>query len=194
VKKLILLIIVFFPLLSIAQEDGIGLRLGEPFSITYKKFLDDNIAIEGMFGGAGAFSSQYYQKSFENNRPSPNAFYAGHSTSNILSFNLRGAYHEDFTDDLNIEQGYILGYAGVGAQLRTAQVDYAYTDSSISPNTVFRETRTNVDFGPEVFGGAEYYFDDLPMSVFAEMGLFMELLDRFGHLRFQGAIGLRYIF
>lgn len=182
------------PLLSWAQEDGIGIRLGEPLSITYKKFLDDNIAIEGMFGAAGANSAQYYQRSFENNRPSANAFYTAHSTSNILSFNVRGAYHEDITDDLNIDQGYILGYFGVGAQLRTAQVDYAFTDSSINPNAVFRETRTNIDFGPEVFGGAEYYFDELPMSVFAEIGLFMELLDRFGHLRFQGGIGVRYIF
>jgi hypothetical protein len=194
VKKLIILIIGLLPILSLAQEDGIGLRLGEPFSITYKKFLDDNIAIEGMFGRAGANSAQYYQRAFENNRPSPNAFYAGHNTSSILSFNLRGAYHEDITDDLNIEQGYILGYFGLGAQLRTAQVDYAYTDSSVSPNSVFRESRTNIDFGPEVFGGAEYYFDELPMSVFAEVGLFMELLDRIGHLRFQGAIGVRYIF
>jgi hypothetical protein len=194
VKNFILLIIVFVPFLSFAQEDGIGLRLGEPLSITYKKFLDDNIAIEGMFGAAGANSAQYYQRSFENNRPSANAFYASHSTSNILSFNLRGAYHEDITDDLNIDQGYILGYFGVGAQLRTAQVDYAFTDSSINPNAVFRETRSNIDFGPEVFGGAEYYFDELPMSVFAELGLFMELLDRFGHLRFQGGIGVRYIF
>ncbi|MFD2200319.1 hypothetical protein [Shivajiella indica] len=193
-KKYILLIIGFLPILSNAQEDGIGIRLGEPFSITYKKFLDDHIAIEGMFGGAGANSASYYQKSFDNNRPSPNAFYAGHSTNSILSFNLRGAYHEDITDDLSIDQGYILGYFGVGAQLRTAQVDYAYTDSSLSQNTVFRESRTNIDFGPEAFGGAEYYFDELPMSVFAEVGFFMELLDRFGHFRFQGAIGVRYIF
>lgn len=193
-KKFILLIIGFLPMLASAQEDGIGLRLGEPFSITYKKFLDDNIAIEGMFGRAGANSAQYYIRSFDNNRPSPNSFYAGHSTTNIFSFNLRGVYHEDITDAFNISEGYLLGYFGLGAQLRTAKVDYAFTDSSISNNTVFRERRRNLDFGPEIFGGTEYYFDELPMSIFGEVGMFMELLDRFGHIRLQGAIGIRYLF
>jgi hypothetical protein len=182
------------PLTSFAQESSIGLRLGEPLSITYKTFLDENISVEGMFGRAGVNSAQYYRRSFENNRPSSNAFYAGHSTGNVLSFNARIAYNEDFTDDFGITEGYLLGYAGVGAQLRSVSVNYAYTDSSLSPTNIFGENRRNIDFGPEVYGGAEYYFDDLPINVFAEVGLFMELLDRFGHLRLQGAIGVRYIF
>ncbi len=192
-KKIIVLLIAFLPLFAIAQEDGIGLRLGEPFSITYKKFIDDNFAIEGLFGRAGAKSAAYYRKSFDNNRPSTNAFYAGHSVSNVLSLNLRGIYHEDLSDDLNIDIGYLLGYIGLGAQLRSARVDYAYTDSSVG-TIVLRDNRRNIDFGPEIFAGGEYYFDELPISVFAEIGLFMELLDRFGHLRLQGAIGVRYLF
>jgi len=193
VKKFLVLAFAIFPLISFAQEPGIGLRLGEPFSITYKTFLDDQISIEGMIGRAGPNSASYYRRSFDNNRPSPNAFYFGHSTSNSLSFNIRGAYHEDFTSELGIEVGYLLGYVGVGAQLRSVMVDYTYTDTSISPN-LLRDNRRNLDFGPELFGGAEYYFDDLPISVFGEVGLFIELLDRFGHLRFQGALGVRYLF
>ncbi|WP_373520025.1 hypothetical protein [Aquiflexum sp.] len=192
-KKIILLAMAFLPLMVFAQEPGIGLRLGEPLSITYKTFLDDQISIEGMIGRGGPNSAQYYRRSFENNRPTSNAFYFGHSTSNSVSFNIRGAYHEDFTSDLGIEVGYLLGYAGVGAQLRSVMVDYSYTDTSISPN-LLRESRRNMDFGPEIFGGAEYYFDELPISVFGEVGLFMELIDRFGHLRFQGALGVRYLF
>lgn len=194
VKRIILLMAFFLPFAALAQEDGIGIRLGEPLSITMKKFVDDHFAIEGMFGGAGAFNARYYQRSFENNRPSSNSFYAGHSTRSILSFNLRGIYHEDITDFFGIDLGYLLGYGGLGAQLRSTQVDYSYTDPPRNPNALFRETRTNLDFGPEIFGGAEYYFDDLPLSVFIEAGLFMELLDRFGHLRFQGGVGVRYIF
>ncbi|WP_291779959.1 hypothetical protein [Cecembia sp.] len=192
-KKIIVLLLAFLPITAIAQEDGIGLRLGEPFSITYKKFLDDNFAIEGLFGRAGANSAAYYRRSFDNNRPSANAFYAGHSVGNVLSFNVRGIYHEDLSDELNIDIGYLLGYVGLGAQLRSARVDYAFTDSSIS-SLVLRDNRRNVDFGPEIFAGGEYYFDELPISVFTEIGLFVELLDRFGHLRLQGAIGVRYLF
>ncbi len=187
--------ICMLPFFAHAQEDGVGLRLGEPLSITYKKFLDGNFAIEGMFGRAGVNSAQYYQRAFDNNRPTPNAFYAGHSTGSSFSFNLRGAYHEDITDDLNIDQGYFLAYAGAGVQLRSTRVDYSYTDPASSPPGVFfRESRRNIDLGPEIFGGGEYYFDDLPISIFAEIGLFMELIDRFGHLKLQGGIGVRYLF
>jgi hypothetical protein len=108
--------------------------------------------------------------------------------------NIRGAYHENFTADFNIEEGYLLGYAGVGAQLRSVRVNYAYTNPVSSQSGIFRETRNNIDFGPEIFGGGEYYFDDLPINVFAEIGLFMEVINRFGHLRLQGALGVRYIF
>jgi hypothetical protein len=59
---------------------------------------------------------------------------------------------------------------------------------------LLEEQRTNVDFGPEAFIGAEYYFDDLPINIFAEAGFFLELLDRVGHVKGQGAIGIRYIF
>jgi hypothetical protein len=193
VKKLLVLAFAIFPLFVFAQEGGIGLRLGEPFSITYKTFIDDNISLEGMIGRSGPNSGQYYQRDFDNNRPSPNSFYLGHSTSNSWSINFRGAYHEDFTSEFNIGSGYLLGYAGVGVQLRSILVDYAYTDTSISP-VALRETRRNMDLGPEIFTGAEYYFDEAPISVFGEVGFFMELLDRFGHFRLQGAVGVRYLF
>ena len=195
-KKLFVLLLLTLPLAGMAQEDGIGLRLGEPFSVTFKKFVDDRFAFEGMFGRAGANSSRYYIRSFDNNRPSPNAFYASHATSAALSFNFRASLHEDISDFFDIAQGYLLGYAGVGAQLRSVRVDYAYTDPAFAGTgpAVFRETRTNLDLGPEVFAGAEYYFDDLPISVFGELGMFMELVDRIGHLRLQGAIGIRYLF
>lgn len=191
-KKLLIFAILLAPFFANAQEDGIGLRLGEPLSITYKKFLDDNIAIEGMFGRAGINSNQYYQRAFDRNRPSENAFYAGHSTGSSFAFNLRAAYHEDITDDLNIEVGYLLAYAGAGVQLRSTRVDYAFTEPFGS--FLFTESRRNIDFGPEIFGGGEYYFDDLPISVFAEIGMFVEFLDRFGHLKLQGGLGVRYIF
>ena len=197
VKKLIVLLLLTLPLAGMAQEDGIGLRLGEPFSVTFKKFVDDRFAFEGMVGRAGANSSRYYIRSFDNNRPSPNAFYASHAASSALSLNFRASLHEDISDYFDISQGYLLAYAGLGVQLRSVRVDYAYTDPAIivgSLPPVLRENRTNLDLGPEVFGGAEYYFDDLPISVFGELGMFMELVDRIGHLRLQGAIGIRYLF
>lgn len=193
-KFRILTVILFFPLIGFAQERGIGIRLGEPISVTYKDFIEDYLSIEAMIGSAGVNSSSYYQKDFESNPPAANAFYIGQNTQKGISLNLRSALHEDFTDEFGIEVGYLLGYAGAGVQFRTVNVTYFYDVNQIGTGPNLTEERSNIDFGPEVFAGGEYYFDDLPISVFAEVGFFLELLDRVGHIKGQGGIGVRYLF
>ncbi len=193
-KYQITFLFILFPLLAFAQERGAGIRLGEPLSLTYKDFIEDYLSYEVMIGGAGVNGSDYYRKVFENNPPSSNAFYQGHSASRGVSLNFRMALHEDITDVFEITQGYLLGYGGAGVQIRTTNVDYTYLQSNPgSSETLMREERTNFDFGPEVFAGAEYYFDDTPISVFVEIGMFLELIDRI-NLRGQGGIGVRYLF
>ncbi len=192
-KYRLIILLVLLPFISFAQERGVGIRLGEPLSITYKDFLSEYISIEGMIGVAGINGGSYYQKDFESNLPESNAFYISHLAQKGISFNVRSAYHEDITDVFGITDGYLLAYGGVGIQLRTTKVTYAYADGQTS-SLVKNDSRTNVDFGPEVFIGAEYYFDDVPISVFAEAGFFLELIDRIGHIKGQGGIGVRYIF
>lgn len=183
------------PFLSFSQEHHLGLRLGEPLSVTYKTYLNEQISLEGMIGRAGANSGQYYRRSFDNNRPFPAAIYGGHSSSNGFSINFRGAYNEDISAEFDIVEGALFAYAGAGLQIRSVRVNYVYTDGISSTLYVpLNETRTNIDFGPEGFVGAEYFFEDLPLSAFAEVGLFFELLDRPGNLRLQGGLGARYIF
>jgi len=194
VKYRILVLFLLVPLINFAQERGAGIRLGEPISITYKDFISDYISLEGMIGAGGINGANYYQRDFENNLPSSNAFYISHTAKKGVSINVRSAYHEDFTDQFEIEKGYLLGYAGAGVQLRTVQVNYVYTEGQTGGAIPAQEQRTNADFGPEAFVGAEYYFDDLPMNVFIEAGIFLELLDRVGHIKGQGGIGVRYIF
>ncbi len=192
--RLVILLLVL-PLFSMAQERGFGIRLGEPLSLTYKDFLDDYFSFEVMLGTAGVNGDSYFRRDFDNNPPASNAFYVGHRTENGASINIRGAYHEDITDMFGIEEGYILAYGGVGAQLRTTQVTYVYYLDQIGNGTpTLSDSRSNIDFGPEVFVGSEYYLDELPLSVFAEIGFFMELADRLGHVRGQGGIGVRYLF
>jgi hypothetical protein len=106
------------------------------------------------------------------------------------------ALHTDLTEAFELEEGYLLGYAGLGAQFRTTQVNYKYTTISDSIDflkALQLENRTNGDLGPEAFVGAEYYFDPVPFSVFVEAGVFTELIDR-AHLKGQGGIGIRYLF
>lgn len=183
-----------FPLLAYSQEHHLGIRIGEPLSITYKTYIDDRFSIEGMIGRAGANSGQYYRRSFENNRPGPGALYGSHSASSGFSLNFRGAYNEDISSEFDIVEGALFAYGGAGLQLRSVKVNYVYYNDLATTVVPQYEKRTNVDFGAEGFIGSEYFFEDLPMSVFAEVGLFLEILDRPGHLRLQGGIGARYLF
>lgn len=193
-KFCILFLFILSPFLSFAQERGAGIRLGEPLSLTYKDFIEDYLSYEIMLGGAGANGSDYYRKDFESNPPSSNAFYQSHAAKRGISINARLALHEDITDVFEITQGYLLGYGGAGLQLRTSNVDYTYFQSNPGgPETLRREKRSNFDLGPEVFAGTEYYFDETPISVFVEVGMFLELIDRF-NLKGQGGIGIRYLF
>ncbi|PZX51834.1 hypothetical protein LV84_03592 [Algoriphagus ratkowskyi] len=192
-KYSLIILLVVLPFISFAQERGVGIRLGEPLSITYKDFLSESISIEGMIGVAGINGASYYQKDFESNPPESNSFYISHSAQKGISFNVRSAYHEDITDVFGITDGYLLAYGGIGIQLRSTKVTYTYADGQTS-SLMKNDSRTNFDFGPETFIGTEYYFDDVPISVFGEVGLFLELIDRIGHIKGQGGIGVRYIF
>ncbi|MCU0401506.1 MAG: hypothetical protein MUE75_10950 [Algoriphagus sp.] len=190
-KLKFLFVFLLIPMIGISQERGAGIRLGEPFSLTYKDFLDDYLSFEVMVGGGSVNGKDYYKRSFENNPPSSDAFYLSHSASRGVALNFRMALHEDITDMFEITQGYLLGYAGAGVQLRTTQVSYAYQPGMLT--AVLSEDRTNLDIGPEGFAGAEYYFDEAPISVFAEVGVFLELIDRI-NFKGQGGIGVRYLF
>lgn len=194
-KYRVLLLFFLLPFLSIAQERGVGIRLGEPLSLTYKDFIEDYLSYEIMLGSAGVNGSDYYRKDFENNPPASNAFYQSHSAKKGISINARVALNEDITDVFDITQGYLLGYAGAGIQIRTTNVDYSYYQNTSSSSTqpLMQEERTNFDFGPEAFAGAEYYFDETPISIFAEVGMFVELIDRI-NVKGQGGIGVRYLF
>lgn len=193
-KKIILFFLLGVPFFAYSQEHHLGLRIGEPLSITYKTYLDEQFSLEAMIGSAGANSGQYYRRSFDNNRLFPAAIYGGHSSSNGFSLNLRGAYNEEISAEFDIAEGALFAYGGAGLQIRSVRVNYVYTDGVRSAYVPLNETRTNIDFGPEGFVGSEYFFEDLPLSAFAEVGLFLEILDRPGNLRLQGGLGARYIF
>lgn len=194
-KYRLIVLFALLPFFSFAQERGIGIRLGEPLSLTYKDFIEDYLSYEVMIGMAGVNNSDYYRKDFENNPPASNSFYQSHSANKGVSINARVALNEDITDVFEITQGYLLGYAGAGVQIRTTNVNYSYFQNIASSATqpLLTEDRTNFDFGPEAFAGAEYYFDEAPISVFAEVGMFLELIDRV-NIKGQGGIGVRYLF
>lgn len=194
-KPIVFLFLLMGSFAAFAQQHHIGIRAGEPFAVTYKTFLDQQFSVEAMVGRGGPNSTQYYRRAFENSKPVSSAIYTGQSTSDALSLHGRIAYNEDISSEFNITEGQLFGYAGIGAMLRSVRVNYVYHTPQPTMDAQFRnENRTNIDFGPEAFIGSEYYFEDFPVSIFAEVGIFLELLDRPGHIKLLGGIGARYLF
>ncbi len=195
-RLLVTALLLLLPILGQAQERGLGLRFGDPFSIAYKDFFREYLSYEILVGSGSINSDKYFQRSFDLRPPSSDARVVSLTGTRGVALSFRLAAHTDMTDAFELEEGYLLGYAGLGAQFRTTQVNYKYTTISDSIDYLKAlqiENRTNGDLGPEAFVGAEYYFDPVPFSVFVEAGVFTELIDR-AHLKGQGGIGIRYLF
>lgn len=149
-----LILLFLFSLLSYAQERGRGIRVGEPNFFIDKDFWKDHISFEIKIGRAGANNSSYYQKNFVKNPPDQNTLYLSERTKFGISPNLRSAIHQDFTDQFDIKTGYLLGYIGLGAQIRTILVTYLYSINSISLSgpQALKDQRITIDLGSDFFG------------------------------------------
>ena len=173
-----------------AQKQGIGLRLGEPIGFTYKKYLPNNRAVEFGLGSAPRnWNSTYYINSFEDRYK--NYDHLSHRVKNTVYLQGRYLIH----NNLNTQgiEGKLDWYWGVGLVLKTARVEYRYRDELPPRDNIYRDTRTDIDFGPEIIGGLEYTFEDVPLAVFGELSLQVEITDR-QTIRLLGGLGVRYNF
>lgn len=173
-----------------AQRQGIGIRIGVPFGLTYKKYLPDNKALEFGFGTAPrGWEFAYYRNSFEFHYPDYE--HISHRVTGTIYLQGRYLIHNPISTE-GIK-GKVDWYWGVGLLFKAARVDYRYRNEAPPFDEVFRDERTDVDFGPEGIAGAEYTFQNAPLSAFAEMSLMLELADRLT-LRVPIGFGLRYNF
>lgn len=177
--------------MAAAQSRGIGIRLGEPTGITYKNYFARGRAFELGIGTTGSgWNHNYYQSSFSK-RNSYEGQYVSHSVDNVIF--LQGRYLLNQEVVVRDVEGRFDWYWGIGAVLKVARVQYHYQDAS-PPYTPFTDIRTDVDFGPEGIIGAEYKFEDVPFSLFAEASLMMEFADRLGAVQAFIGTGGRYHF
>ena len=172
------------------QRQGIGLRLGEPTGITYKKYLPGNRAIEfGLGSSPRGWEYTYYRNSFEFHYPDHDHI-AHRARSTVY---LQGRYLIHNPISAQGVEGKFDWYWGVGLLLKSALVEYRYQNENPPVNPVFKDDRRDIDFGPEGIIGVEYTFEDIPLSVYGEFDLLLEVADRRA-LRFLGGLGIRYNF
>ncbi|MCZ8353428.1 MAG: hypothetical protein O9340_01750 [Cyclobacteriaceae bacterium] len=175
-----------------AQHQSIGLRIGDPTGVTYKKYLANSVgAIELGFGTVSPEqNSRYYRKSFQHYKQFDGKNYFNHRVNSTLV--LQGRYL--FQNPWELQgSGKYEWYWGVGALMKIANIDYRYTETN-GNGTIFKEDKTDLDLGLEIPLGMEYTFEDAPITLFGEFGLMLELTDRPGIFQLKGALGVRYNF
>ena len=183
---------------------GIGLRLGDPTGITIKKYFGTNKAIEFNVGRTNFFGSPrrydesfdkyYYDKYpyrydedfYKDYKGWNKGYYGSNYKFRAFSFQLHYLVHKDIKAVSGLRW-----YFGFGPQLKLLHYSYEYfdtfgrpvADSYISPNV-----------GLDGLIGVEYTFASVPLSVFTDAGLYMEIFREPFLVQGLIGIGIRYNF
>jgi hypothetical protein len=195
-RIVICVLLIFSTLCVFSQDRSIGLRLGIPSGITYKKYLPREKAVEFIVGSVPQGWHQfYYENSFHDFDKFEGYRYHKHLVRSTVF--LQGRFL--FQNDIHIEGfvGNLQWYWGVGGVLKLASVRYYYQEDPPNPGDAIptlSKTYTDLDIGPEGIVGMEYTFEDLPLTVFGEFSLLIEFADRPGTLRGLSGTGIRYKF
>lgn len=171
---------------------GVGLRVGDPTGISVKRFMGSH-AWEFNLGQTHVWGYNAFRE-FENDHDYDDYRYLDSRFRSAVSLQLRYLTFKP----IQIEgRDKLSWYAGLGGQLRSVSVDYRYRYWAGPRNNDWRErweSVNDVDLGADLIAGLEFSFHDLPLSVFADVNLFVELLNNPLFLRLQGGAGLRYNF
>lgn len=178
---------------------GIGFKMGDPFALTYKFYPNKNWAFAADGGkAASGLYNKYYRNAFNTYLPDTLAEferidYTSHKANSDWFVETKFLYQWDAG---KISKGLQL-YAGLGWQWRSTRLtyDYFYEDEGPTPDNFLRKfSRNRFTYGPVGVLGFEYSYFSLPISAFIEIEWFTDVLLDPGYQRFQGGVGLRYVF
>lgn len=172
-----------------SQKQGIGLRLGNPIGLTYKKYFGLKAIELGLCSSSQGWSKAYYENSFDVHDKYDDYKYRSHKVKSALYLQGRYLLHNEiFVDGL---EGQWDWYWGVGGVLKFAAIEYKYHDDT--PPTEEKDTFHDIDLGPEGIAGMEYTFQDVPVTLYGDISLMLEIVNRVTIQPF-GAVGVRYNF
>jgi len=181
---------------------GIGMKVGDPFAVTYKFYPSKHWAFAADLGkAASGLYNRYYRSVFNTYTPdsikrdnTKSLTYLSHTVLEDWFFETKFLYQWDAR---KIAEG-LQFYVGAGWQWRSTRIKYDYnyqqgvTAVINSQIGSFYENRFTC--GPVGVVGFEYSYFTLPISAFIEVEWFTDTLLDPGYQRFQGGVGIRYIF
>ena len=179
---------------------GIGIKFGDPFAIAYKFYANKNFsfAVDAGKAATGLYN-KYYRGVFPSDLPDTlskdqSITYLAHTA--LVDWFVETKFLYQWDAD-KISKGLQL-YAGIGWQWRNTELQYDYNFNDRSNNQddgkFGKLTETRFTYGPVVLVGFEYSYFSLPISAFIEVEIFTDTLIDPGYQRFQGGVGLRYVF
>jgi hypothetical protein len=179
---------------------GIGIKLGDPFALTYKFYASRKLAFSLDAGKtASSLYNEYYRNSFMDYMP--DTLIAGESIQHLSHKVISNVFLEGkflYQWDAEIISKGLQFYAGLGWQWRSANIKYQYLYSEASPGGGGSKTGTltqnRYTYGPVGVLGFEYAYFSIPISAFIEIEWFSDVALDPGYHRFQGGVGLRYVF
>jgi hypothetical protein len=179
---------------------GLGLKLGDPFAVTYKFYPNKKWGIVADVGKASSgLYNRYYIEKFDE--------YAGSAATDTISY-LSHRVKADYVGELKVLYHFdatalspgLMFYVGAGWQVKSTKLQYSFTyDTSPSVgsgvrNEIDRLDRSRFTQGPQVVMGIEYSYFQMPISAFMEVEYFQDVVADPGWRKFEGGVGLRYIF
>jgi len=183
---------------------GLGFKFGDPFALTYKFYPNKNLSLALDVGKASSgLYNRYFREKFqeyanEGDTLAANATvtYSSHQVKTDLIWEFKVLYHLEAN---KVSPGLQV-YAGAGWEWKNTRLNYGYFYNRTSPNggelvndfKLYPQRRFTM--GPQVVIGIEYAYFQIPISAFMELEYFMDVQADPGWQRFEGGVGLRYIF
>jgi hypothetical protein len=180
---------------------GFGIKLGDPFALTYKFYANKRWALVLDLGKpASSLYNRYYREKF-NDYITTDTFSTAearlipitHKVKSDIIGEAKLLYHIDVT---KISPGLQL-YVGGGWEWKRTSIQYDYTYSTGDFRNIDefgRFQRSRFTMGPQAVMGIEYGYFHIPISAFMELEYFSDILADPGYSRLEGGVGLRYIF
>ncbi len=177
---------------------GIGVKVGDPFALTYKFYAHKNfaIAIDGGKASSGLYN-QYHRENFseyiqpDTLGPDQGISYLSHLVDSEWVVEGKLLYQHDATKLLNGLQWYF----GAGFQWRQLDIEYEYLlDIDFNATETGRFDVNNFTMGSTAIFGFEYAYFQIPVSAFMEVEMYTDIVEDPGWMRLQGGIGLRVVF
>lgn len=193
----LLLLDALIPGTALAQDWGVGFRLGDPSGVSVKKYWVGH-AFEVSLGRTPIFSrAAYYNDRYDHwytdQRFDHHAHeFIGYRASPALSLQMHYLMQKPIKNAANLDW-----YYGFGGQLRSQRYyyDHRYKPGNGSEWVVVQYERvTELDLGVDGVIGLEYTFKNAPVCLFTDATLFMEVIDNPFVFQGQFGLGARFLF